>query len=901
MNLTNPAVKAFSVAVLLWTAAGFPVHAVIAAQPVPAAAASPLAAPNTSSRLNERAARAVARIAILDLRLIENPGESDYQTADIALSLAMDFTPNDADLLRRRIEANWNAGRSDMAIELTKRLIALDPTDTVAQLRYISAIIGKRQTATERLALYERYHKSAKIDPAVRSRLALDAALLAREGADSSKFKVWLKQATTLDSTNKEAAILALSLFSEEHPDDPVGRVELLSNLLMADPLDPHVFMTLARQLAAHGVFDHANRLHSSARDLLRKTGGEITPSDEVEALVLEWQVDGPAKVCARISNNLAAQRKSVKEYNENVRDTGIGIGKDLGQPDDLRLGGDTEKVRLATAMASDNKDMTAASILDMFRAVEYKFKLALDDSKRPLGVTREEALAQANAGLIDLQFWRAIAGIDLDKIEPDLVKFANSAVDVDLPGPDIVRALLTLKNGDAPAALEAFDAMLARLAPEQPIRLTAEYARALTLEALGNKDEALRSFRIVQRGLPLRPIGAMARFRIEKIIERTDEFSPDKPAIAKIAAGIPIWIDTMVDQPKSFMSVLGQCSSTGAFSDDSPVIISIRNISQIPLAVGSDKPINSRFMLAPTLTGRASRLTSMVRPEIFETDRVLRLMPRETLSITVHPDLGYAGFVLDITCDTQAVMKWKLIQGFTPSESGNFIPGPLSLTSETPSLTRNPLPDSRLDIDQLTASLASANGDALYSLLSAARQRLWAQTVKAEVAKSSSLSVPATPAANPSVKPVPVPTPATSSTLAAESTPVSPLAAERTAIAAALAARFPTLPAIDRVLLAAMMPHAGQISEMAPLDAAVRADTDPDVACIALITRVQQPDAPELVAASTSSHSRLAQLAALLTTRLQSTGPTYSRLAPGLAALRGEQDTSPKAEAAPK
>jgi tetratricopeptide (TPR) repeat protein len=886
----------------------------------PAASGAALPARDASAL---QAARAVARVAMIDLRLIESAAEADYQIADAALSLAMELAPNDTDLIRRRIEANWNAGRSDKALDMTRRLITLDPTDTVAQLRLISGMIGKRQTAPERLALYERYCASTKIDSSIRSRLAMDAALLAREGGDAAKFRGWLKQATSLDSTNKEAAMLALSVFVEENPNDVPGRVELLSNLLMADPLDPHILMTLSRQLADHGVFEHANRLHSSARDLLRKTGGEITPTDEVEALVLEWQVDGPAKVFFRISSNLAAQRRSIREYNENVRSTGIGIGKDLGQPEDLRLNQDTEKVRLATALASGDKAGAVASLQDMSNSVSFKESIAVDDAKRPLGATREAALAQAKGALIDLQFWRVIASEDLDKVEADLIKFADGAVEADLPGPDIVRALLTLRRGDAAGSLAVLDSMLAKLEEGQPIRLTTEFARGLALETLGRTEEALVSFRMVQRGQPLRPIGAMARFRIEKIIGTRDLFSPDRAAVTRIAEGIPTWVDTMVDEPKSFMSVFGESPSTAAFGEDSPITINIRNISQIPLAVGSDKPINSRFMLAPTLTGRASRLAALVRPEIVETDRVLRLMPRQTLQIPVHPDLGYAGFVLDLTCDAQARVKWKLIQGFTPSQTGSFIAGPLSLTAESPPVTRNPLAESKIGIEQLVTNLGSLSGSELFPSLVASRQRLWAAAVHVDIARAASISTTsaattADPAAAPASAPRSTPPPAqpTATTPASGGSPAtapsaktdSPsaelteaqkfsdsLKSERAAIAAALAARFPVLSRTERILVAAMMPHAGQIEEMAAFDAAVLADPDPGVMAIAMLTRVKQPDDAALVSAKSSSDPRVVELATLLGTRLAQQGACYSKLRPGLAAMRGEEEVPVK------
>jgi hypothetical protein len=368
-----------------------------------------------------------------------------------------------------------------------------------------------------------------------------------------------------------------------------------------------------------------------------------------------------------------------------------------------------------------------------------------------------------------------------------------------------------------------------------------------------------------------------------------------------------------MAEQPKSFMSVLGESQSSAAFGDDSPVIISIRNIAQIPIAVGSDKPINSRFMLAPTLVGRASRLAALVRPEVVEADRVLRLMPRETLRVPVHPDLGYAGLVLDLTCDAQARVKWRLIQGFTPSATGNFVAGPLSLASESPPVTRNPLPEAHLPVEQLIANIGVQSGDELFRSLIAARQKLWAHVVSQDILSASSVSTdkdkndkkdkaaapntpatPSTPASSGASG-----TPASPSSTPAGSAPTPPAATDaqagdRSQIVAALAARLPSLSPMQRVLIASMMPHAGQIAETAPLDAALLADTDPSVQIVALLTRVKKADDPALVAATKSTDPRLSELASLLSTRLATETMCYAKLAPGLAAIRGDIEVVP-------
>jgi hypothetical protein len=98
----------------------------------------------------------------------------------------------------------------------------------------------------------------------------------------------------------------------------------------------------------------------------------------------------------------------------------------------------------------------------------------------------------------------------------------------------------------------------------------------------------------------------------------------------------------------------------------------------------------------------------------------------------------------------------------------------------------------------------------------------------------------------------------------------------------------------MQRVLIASMMPHAGQIAETAPLDAALLADTDPSVQIVALLTRVKKADDPALVAATKSTDPRLSELASLLSTRLATETMCYAKLAPGLAAIRGDIEVVP-------
>ena len=195
----------------------------------------------------------------------------------------------------------------------TRELIKIDPSDSVAQLRFLSWNASKRQTVQERLAVYDRYLDEAGVeaipDPAVRSRLALDAALLHREQGNEDGFVRHLTMAVSLDSSNKEAASLALA-FYQERRDDPVATLELAINLLRADPVDPNLYFGVAAELAKHGEFGQAQRFHDSAQRLIATDGVINDQGIAIEAAVLRWHNFGAERVLAEFEQILQFQRE---------------------------------------------------------------------------------------------------------------------------------------------------------------------------------------------------------------------------------------------------------------------------------------------------------------------------------------------------------------------------------------------------------------------------------------------------------------------------------------------------------------------------------------------------------------------------------------------------------------
>jgi hypothetical protein len=265
--------------------------------------------------------------------------------------------------------------------------------------------------------------------------------------------------------------------------------------------------------------------------------------------------------------------------------------------------------------------------------------------------------------------------------------------------------------------------------------------------------------------------------------------------------------------------------------------------------------------------------------------------------------------------------VAWQALQGYLPSKGGNFLRGPISLAADTRAIERDPISESTLTSADLVGVVKSSSGNERFRALLAVRQRLWMQSIEtelaeltAEIAAERAVKKPTAPVIRPSATeatrpdvaaasgtsiPASVGTaqPPTESTTAAEER-AKRLTADRVELAKSMTDLLPTLDDTDRILLLAMMPHAGQIAEMADFDAAARSaladgSLDPGVAMITLLTRVTKPDDLRPVAAS--SDARLRELAALLSVRLSTEGKSYARLVGGLRALRDEVKPEPQ------
>jgi len=797
-----------------------------------------LACASASASLEEDTSYAVARIARIDLRMQHDPGPDSYRATYLTLSIAQELAPDDAELTRDLIQAAYNAGDERGVIKQTRRLIRLDPRDTVAQLRLIAWNIGQLQTAEQRLDAYDRFLGPAgeKIDAAVRSRLALDAAMIARELGDHDGFVRRLTRASQLDPTNKEAASMALAYFADQ-TDDPGGRYELLLNILASDPLDANVYRWLMLELAQHAAYHGARHFQMSAAALLRAGDQELPQAQEVERLALDWHVRGVRSVFDQLQKDLQEKRFTAQSW-LNAFDNGSidELPDDFVAPDKVHLETPGELFRIFSADALDETDTLAEALTAFEEIVNDRIAEAESHTDAPPEAISRYAYFQR----YELFRVKALFA-DKEKFDELAALLRRDAGDNEVITKDI-DAWTALRAGKPEDALGYFE-----VAPEG--ELVSAIGRALTYEALGRDDDAAVVWRRVVLGNGLTPYGCWARERLRQL---TGEDRPSDEWTARLernAAAIPRWLDEMILDPSSFIDLrVEPVAERGLPTDEVKLRITLRNTAPIPLALGPNKTINSSMLISTRAEVELDELVGQVQTEVAELERRLRLRPRESLVVEVPTRGGYTGWLLETLGSRTIRSRWRVLQGFVMGGKGYFVPGPLCVAAGSEPRLDSPLPSSHLTPEELATRVRNAPEHDLPEITASVRSVL----------------------------------------LAPEALKTPPTDVQRREIASACADRYEQASPTARLLMLASLPHAGQAPEMSDLDELARRDLDPRVLAFAVLTRMTKPDDALIERAAELGDERAGELARLVARREQEGLKGYAYATPKLDSIAG-------------
>lgn len=792
----------------------------------------------------------MGRVALLDLRTQAKPDEKDYRIAQLALGFARLSMPRDTILLRRQIEAAWSAGRDAEALELTRELLRLDPADEVSLLRVIASGIEGIQTVEERLAAYERLLNAGQISVAVRSRLALDAALLARETGDEARFIDLLATSTELDSTHKAAAALALAYYEQAEAGN-IGRLELLINLLMADPVDPNVHGNIAYVLTRGGAFEQAIRFHDHHQHLLTMAGNPPSAEAILRRIQLRWLSQGPSGLADELEQPVLQERARLEEALKLMVRRGQSI-EGVPKPSEIVPPPDSALLRMLVADAEGNptsasrasedlRASTAQRLQQLLLAAQGDRARARQIALLATSVRAETALAMVLAGvqfeLVRVDLRQAMEAMEramadealLGEIDPAVVAPARAQL-------ELVSALIaTLDAVGTTEADQRLDDLQRRMTEQKVPMAPLAYAHALLVH--GRTAEALPLLRSIVGDDPGTLWGAWSH---QKLVDLgVGSPFPSARGLDTIARAVPAWLDRMVQKPENFMELTLRTSAL----EEHPTAmtrlrLTLRNNSPIPLAVGPNAPINTRILLSPVLDADMDRLSQLAIPEVASVDTRLRLMPRERLEIDVWAGAGLTGWYLEAAGSRTTRTRWRAIQGFLFNQSRGYSPGPMCLSAESELLLRRPMPETRFDAGRMVTRILADDPRALITI---------ATTIK---------SVMLGPDAQQGGLPPEI---------------IDP-------VMAALGQRFAELDPVTQVALLVALPNARQASPAARFDrAALDTARGPMALAAALLTRATDPQDIAFARAAESEDPNVREFALLLQERLRSGSRSYA------------------------
>ncbi|MCC6319917.1 MAG: hypothetical protein IT438_00590 [Phycisphaerales bacterium] len=792
--------------------------------------------PETPEQL---ASRCLARLAVSDLRLVGAPKPTDFRVTAELLEIAHRLNPKDETVLRLLLEAQNNAGNAARVDELTREIIRLDPLDTVAQLRLITARIRQLQRADDRLAAYDRYlgKEGEAIDNSVRSRLALDAALLARERGDAEGFASRLARAVELDATNKDAASLALTFFSER-VDDPVGKLELMLAVLNADPLDPDTHVLISRHLSEHGAYKGSKRFRLVANTIRNNVGLQSDIDEEVEQSVLLWNTEGPRTLVDRLNSVVSQSRENAFRTLEAAKRDRLPTDK-LPQPIEIRLNMSNEWLRFLAAHSLAEPDLVRPALEELVESARREIQVLADPEKRAPEMTEAEAAARSRGLREEVVTARLLAGSELELAaqELDVLRADPAADPIKLRRLD---ALSRLRAGQADTAA----AQLAELGPDDAV---AQLGLCLVEESRGDAAASAAKYDAYARSHRGTLFGAYAASRAQRLSPKPIPADPLATRLETIAAAAPAWIESIAESPRRFQSLTVKADPLELRTfEDVRMAVTIRNLSPIPLGVGSDRPINSRFLIAPNVMVATDPIATVALLQVASFDRRLRLNPREEFRVALSPDIGPIGMLLDQVYDKPARIRYRVLQGFEMLSSGAYDAGPYCLSADAGPVLRPTFAKATADVATIIRWVQNGTPREMIDGLLLLRGRD-TNLVDLELFSTD----------------------------------------DQRRVFAEAAARFPSLEPVWQIMVLAVATNGSQSDLLMPmrervnlpLDEAARQATSPDVRTVIICLRTDKPDDPMLDPARYQNDPLNAALAQIVRDRLTQQIPCYANL----------------------
>jgi Tfp pilus assembly protein PilF len=665
--------------------------------------ADPVRAETQSARSGERDVNVERMLAGQFVRvgtsLLHNEALS-VQMIEAALIMADEaakLEPDNAELWHYLLSVATLAEREDIARRAAERLIELDPRNDRVRLRLIRARIESEQTAEARAKQYEAHIQSREIPATVRSRLALDYALLERRRGHVDSFAHWLAEAVALDRANTAAAALAAGYF-RLNVDDPVGVGELMLNLVSANPADISAIVVAANHFLDHGAFAAADRLFTLARRSYDALALVTLPSELItDQAIARWGA-GLDEAALRLI------RDHRHQLNAAHRARLVQIEPDMTPMERAERIAPVPPSLAAVeaALRSRRGDAEAAAslqrVIDLYlEQIEAAIEQAREDDRE---LTRDDRLAIARTWL-ELA-WIAVWLSDQPRQAEQYLTSAREMAALTERAEDRIAGWILLREGDSEQAIE----LLSRYVDDDP---AAALGHAMALLAQGRQRTAARELLQIARHQPGTLMGVWAHDQLSELLGRRVPISDHAAELNELMAAVPGWLDRLAQQPTTaFSARIAARQELSVYRPYEPIELDIEivNHAPIPLAIDPDGPITPEVavLVSVQLTGAAR--SPRIPPIIVSIDRRLRLEPRERLRIPIDLRWSEVGEVLSSWPLNGAMIEVKLISNVLVSPGGTLLPGILGSEYRIPPIRVDGLRATPEHIDQVLTQL---------------------------------------------------------------------------------------------------------------------------------------------------------------------------------------------------
>ncbi len=583
----------------------------------------------------------------------DKPRPDQLQRAQVLLDMALTLNPHEAGRWRLRAELAKLMSDPRGRQNALRQYVKLEPKDDAAQLQLIYSHLDAVQTLEKRLQQVEVILKSRsgrQFSRPLRSRLATYAAKAANELGQRDLFTVWLQQALSLDPANTQAAAMAYHLALQQGASvAPLGTTAI--NRVAAAPANPQARLDLAEILLSQGVYRRAADQYEIAHTLAlqplpndayanwalcRAALGEdaqaLSMLEQLESKPTDQSAEGQGRLPASLELLRLTILQSAQQQSQAAETSYQRLRAQLRQP--------LERATQAHAEQQGDNAQAAASVAVLQAKADVAWAALLFDHDVDAAANLVRDLAEAvhngeNGPVADrlqrLQGWLALRRGQMDQARQILEK--QSANDV----------FATL--GLAEAALN----------PENRLRWLNK-----TLEQSPGSLAGLlaaRQLRHDHMPINLTRTGTLLLARMD-----------DHPGhLWKPALTISPWVDfTLSVQP-----------GTLDYLEPLHAELTIRNASQMPLALETNEGVPTRVLLAvsPKIEGQTLK---QPQPLVVDIDRRLTLGVGESMNVPVRLDRDESGTVLahqpfdTVTLDVTAVLGPRLTRGgFTPVPEG--------------------------------------------------------------------------------------------------------------------------------------------------------------------------------------------------------------------------------------